>query len=345
MLATQTVPTAPQITAQANPTLIFETLNRFQHTMALKGAIELELFTHIASGAATPATLAPRCHASERGVRILCDFLTVMGFLRKNGQEYALTQETGPFLDRQSPLYMGPVANFMASPARVARYRDVAALVRKGGTIDGTGSIEADGETWVEFARSMPPVIMPAAQAMAAILSRPGQKQRVLDIAAGHGMFGISIAQKNPAAEVFALDWQPVLEVALENAARAGVQDRVHAIAGSVFEVDLGSDYDVVLITNFLHHFDAATNVVLLKRVRAALKPRGLVATLEFVPNDDRVSPPIPAAFSMVMLANTEHGDAHTFAELDGMFRQAGFGESRMQTVPPTPMSLILTAR
>jgi hypothetical protein len=82
-----------------------------------------------------------------------------------------------------------------------------------------------------------------------------------------------------------------------------------------------------------------------LKRVRAALAPGGRVATIEFVPNDDRVSPPIAASFSMVMLGNTEDGDAYTFGEFDGMFREAGFGESHIQPLPPSPLSLILTAR
>jgi 2-polyprenyl-3-methyl-5-hydroxy-6-metoxy-1,4-benzoquinol methylase len=240
---------------------------------------------------------------------------------------------------------MGSVSKFMANPLTLGHFRDVAALVRKGGTIDGAGVMEPDGAIWVEFARSMVPIVMPAAQATAAIVSQPGQSLKVLDIAAGHGMFGISIAQRNPAAEVFALDFGDVLAVARENATRAGVGERVHPIAGSAFETALGSGYDLVLIPNFLHHFDAAKNVSLLKRVRAALAPGGRVATIEFVPNDDRVSPPIAASFSMVMLGNTEDGDAYTFGEFDGMFREAGFGESHIQPLPPSPLSLILTAR
>ena len=46
----------------------------------------------------------------------------------------------------------------------------------------------------------------------------------------------------------------------------------------------------------------------LLRRVHAALKPGGKAITLEFVPNEDRVSPPVAAAFSLVMLANTDAG-------------------------------------
>jgi hypothetical protein len=87
----------PHTGHEPNPALIFDTLNRYQHTMALKGAIDLELFTHIADGAVTPAAIAPRCNASERGVRILCDFLTIMGFLTKTDGVYGLTQDSTMF--------------------------------------------------------------------------------------------------------------------------------------------------------------------------------------------------------------------------------------------------------
>jgi hypothetical protein len=73
------------------------------------------------------------------------------------------------------------------------------------------------------------------------------------------------------------------------------------------------------------------------------MKPGGQVATVEFVPNEDRVTPPQAAGFSMMMLGATPGGDAYTFAELDGMFREAGFGESTMQDLAPAPQRLLLT--
>src|SRR5438309_2405272 len=72
-------------TQQPSPALFFETMNAYQRTACLKGAIELNLFTAIAEGADTAETLARRCGASERGVRILCDYLVIIGFLTKDG--------------------------------------------------------------------------------------------------------------------------------------------------------------------------------------------------------------------------------------------------------------------
>src|SRR4030095_134446 len=125
------------------------------------------------------------------------------------------------------------------------------------------------------------------------------KKLRILDIAAGHGLYGLAFAKQNPQVEVTAVDWPNVLEVAIENAKASDVLSQYHVNPGSAFDVDYGSGYDLVLLTNFLHHFDVTTCEGLLRKVHAALAPDGSAVTLEFVPNDDRVTPPQAAAFSM----------------------------------------------
>lgn len=95
-------------------------------------------------------------------------------------------------------------------------------------------------------------------------------------------------------------------------------------------------------MTNFLHHFGPSTCVELLKKVRASLKPLGRAAALEFVPNEDRVSPPMAAGFSLTMLAGTESGDAYTFRELDSMYREAGFGDVAAHPIPNAPHTIVV---
>jgi ubiquinone/menaquinone biosynthesis C-methylase UbiE len=165
---------------------------------------------------------------------------------------------------------------------------------------------------------------------------------KVLDIAAGHGMYGIALARHNPNAEVVAVDWKNVLAVARENAEKAGVSGRHRSIEGSAFEVDFGDEYDIVLITNFLHHFNAETNESFLRKVHRALKPGGRAVTVEFVPNEDRLTPKIPAEFSLLMLANTPEGDAYTFSELERMYRNAGFRSIQLHEIPPSPQRVAI---
>ncbi len=109
--------------------------------------------------------------------------------------------------------------------------------------------------------------------------------------------------------------------------------------------MDYGEGYDVVLLTNFLHHFDPPTNEKLLRKVHAALADGGRAVTLEFVPNDDRVSPLGVAGFSLVMLAGTPSGDAYTFAEFDRMFKNAGFSKSEIHELPQVVQQLIVSQK
>jgi precorrin-6B methylase 2 len=330
---------------QPSPLLFFQTINAYQRTEALKAAIELEVFTAIGEGKSTAAEIARRSNASERGTRILCDYLTIIGFLNKDGNSYSLTQDSAVFLDKRSPAYLGGTIEFMSTDKLTDNFMNFAEAVRKGGSIDEDGgTVAPDNPIWVKFARGMAPMIAMPAQMMAKLADPDANnKIKVLDIAAGHGLFGIAFAKNNQQAEIVALDWPKVLEVAQENAAQAGVADRYSTIAGSAFEVDFGTGYDLVLLTNFLHHFDPPTCETLLRKVNAALNEAGRVVTLEFVPNEDRITPPEAASFSVMMLGSTPSGDAYTFSEFEKMFANAGFKRSELHPLPPSIQQVVIS--
>jgi 2-polyprenyl-3-methyl-5-hydroxy-6-metoxy-1,4-benzoquinol methylase len=307
------------------PQRFFDIINAHQRTEAMKAALELELFTAIGEGNTTAITIAKRCKASERGVRILCDFLTIHGFLTKEAEHYGLARDAALFLDRHSPAYIGGAVEFLLTARIREAHQRLTEAVRGGGSALGKGTLERENPDWVKFAQAMKPMMHMPAGMMAAELRKGGEVHKVLDVAASHGIYGISVAKLNPAAHVYASDWKNVLEVASRNAQAMGVADRYHLLPGDAFETDFGSGYDLVLVPNFLHHFDPPTCTVFMRKVHAALEPGGRAAIAEFVPNADRVSPPMAAAFSMMMLATTPAGDAYTFAELESISKDAGF--------------------
>jgi len=324
-----------------SPKLFFETVNAYERTAAIKGAIELDFFTAMADQPATAAELARHCGAAERGARILADYLTILGFLTKDGMHYALTPDSAVFLSRKSPAYVGGAIQFLLAPELRRGFDDVAATVRKGGTTQGEeGAIAPEHPLWLDFARGMAPMMRMPAERLAELVPLEGAP-RVLDIAASHGTWGMAFALKYPRAQLVALDWAPVLEVTRQNVAGAGLADRFKTIAGDAFKVDLGSDYDVVLLPNFLHHFNKENCTRFLKKVHAALREGGRVAIVEFVPNPDRVSPPEAASFSFVMLANTPEGDAYTMAEFGKMLTSAGFRGVKSHELPPVATAII----
>jgi len=332
---------------QPSPQLFFQTINAHMRTEALKAGIELEVFTAIGEGNTTPAEIAKRCQSSEKGIRVLCDYLTIMEMLTKQDGHYGLTLDSSVFLDKRSPAYLGGATEFLCSPMLTDGSKHMTAAIRKGGTaLENDGTIGPDHPVWVNFARGMAPMMAMPAQLMANLADPSADKKlKILDIAAGHGLYGINFAARNKQAEVTALDWKAVLEVAKENAQKMGVADRYKTIEGSAFEVEFGTGYDLVLLTNFLHHFDAATCETLMRKVHAALADGGRAVTLEFVPNEDRVTPPDSAAFSMMMLVGTPSGDAHTFAELERMFANAGFSRSTLYPLPPTFQQVVISEK
>ena len=189
-----------------SPALFFDTLGAYQRTEALRTAIELDLFTRLAPGPRTAAQLAVACTASPRGIRILADYLTIMGFLRKHGDQYELTPDSKIFLNRESPAYLGGAVDFILTPEIRECFLKLTAAVRRGGTATSDeGTVSHDNPIWVAFARAMAPLMQMPARLLADLIGGDTQQPlRVLDVAAGHGLFGITVAQRYPNAQITA---------------------------------------------------------------------------------------------------------------------------------------------
>src|SRR5216117_4112948 len=168
------------------PSAVFQALAAYQETEALRAAIEIDLFTAVGAGAATAKEIAARCNASERGVRILADYLVVNGFLGKDGGRYALAPVAAMFLDRSSSGCIASAIHFMASPHVMRGFAQLTTTVRTGRAAIGDEGLAPDHPMWVEFARSMAPLARLVAELLASLLdATAGRPWKVLDIAAG----------------------------------------------------------------------------------------------------------------------------------------------------------------
>jgi SAM-dependent methyltransferase len=349
-------PVTPAVSAQpgpeVSPLFFFQHINAYQQTATLMAALELDVFTQLAEATSpeerTVQALARKIKASEKGTRVLCDFLTVQGLLVKHDAEgpyawYQPTRDAAAYLDRRSPQSLANAPKFLAPPPIHGAAEVVTASVRKGGTVTEERTNE-NAEMWVEFARSMAPFTSVSAGALSSLVDAPGPR-KMLDVAASHGLFGIACLKRNPQARVVALDGASVLEVGEENAKKTGVADRWSKLVGDAFTVDLGTGYDAALVTNFLHHFTPEENERFLRRIHAALKPGGKVAVLEFVPNEDRVTPPVPASFALIMLMGTVDGDAYTYRQLSAMLERAGFRGIERHDTEGSPQTIVIAHR
>jgi 2-polyprenyl-3-methyl-5-hydroxy-6-metoxy-1,4-benzoquinol methylase len=326
-----------------SPAPIVASILGYFRTAAMLAATRLDLFTRIAEGRNSITALAEACDAEERSIRALCDFLVVHRHLEHDDGAYRLTPASATFLDRRSPAYMGSMADFLASPEnREQALGDPLAFMRRSPR-KSAGNLEPENPVWVAYAEAMMPLSLPVARASAAALAPLlPEARRILDVAAGSGLFGIEMLRALPSARVVAIDWPAVLDVAKTNAGRRGVGDRLDLRPGNALEIDLGSAYDLVMLPNFLHHFDEATNVALLRRARAALAPNGRLAVIEFLREENAVPPEPIATFALMMRATTPAGDAYSAAELERMIRAAGFTEMQLRRLGNTLQTLLV---
>src|SRR5262245_21988094 len=139
-------------TTMPSADIVFDTLFVYQKSAALKAAIDLEVFTAIDEGAKTAAAIARRSGASERGLRILCDFLTVQTLLRKSNEGYQLTPESAAFLSKRSPAYLGTTAQFLLLPGLKNNFDDLTGAVKRGGVTPSGNTVAEENPIWVEFA-------------------------------------------------------------------------------------------------------------------------------------------------------------------------------------------------
>lgn len=208
---------------------VFDTLVGYQRSAALATALELDLFSVVHGGKRTASAVAAACGVAERGARSLCDYLVCDGFLEKDGDDYHVPAAMAELLVRGSPQYIGSIAEFVRGETLRTAFDRLTDSVRLGHTVLGErGTMDPEHPTWIDFARGMAPIIDPQAALLARLMSEQGVHPRqVLDIAAGHGLYGIHAARMWPDASVTLADWPTVLQVAEENVERAGLGPRV----------------------------------------------------------------------------------------------------------------------
>jgi SAM-dependent methyltransferase len=305
-----------------DPLWLIDEFRACERALALRTAIELDLFTKVGAGLGTLPALAKATGASARGLRFLCDYLTVHRHLTKRAGRYSLTLNSRLYLTQDSPAYFGSAVEFLASDTYVRAFCDLGYAVAR-------GHARKWKTEWRQFASCLAPFAPQAADfAAESLKAASAGRMRVLDLAAGHGIYGLAIATRNPRADIYALDAPDVLRVAQKNARAAGVGKRFHPIAGNAFQTRFGGDYDLVLAANIAHHLDPDANIRLFEKCRKALKPDGRLVILDFVVNEDRISPPAEAGFALHLFA-IGSWDLYTLKEYRRMLRAAGFSNVR----------------
>lgn len=327
------------------PDRITEDLWASWRTQVLVTSIELDLFTHLATGRRTPKAIARSARASEEGVERLLNALVGLGYLTKKQKRYTLKPVAKEFLVRGKDSYRGDMAQIARLQGEsLSRLTDV---VRSGRPVESVDVEERGRIFFPALVAALFPGNFAGGQAALAALPKRIHKgiKKILDVASGSGAWSIAFAKAIPHSRVTALDFPEVTPITRRFAKRFGVADRYDYIEDNLRKVDFGYEcYDLVILGHIIHSEGARWGRKLVQKSYRALRSGGLLLVAEMVPNDTRTGPLLPLLFALNMLLHTEKGDVFTLREYRGWLKDAGF--KKVTTIDtPTPSPLILASK
>lgn len=327
---------------KATPERIMQLAWGYAPPLVIQAALEHGLFDALDGSPKTAGQLARRARVSARGVTAIVNALVGLRLLARKGDRYLLTPESATFLVSNKPSFFGPFFHHTTRDL-IPKWLRISDVVRTGKPAMAVNA-ESDGTRFfAEFVEALFPLNYAAARSLGEHLRIAGAKApvKVLDLAAGSGVWGIALAQQSQHVRLTAVDWPDVLKVAERVARRHGLGNRMTAIPGDLLKVNFGAGHDVATLGHILHSEGRDRSRRLLKKTFDALSPGGTIAIAEFIVEHDRSGPPMGLLFAVNMLVNSHAGDTFSFKEITGWLREAGFRRPRLLEVPaPSPLVL-----
>lgn len=328
---------------QVTPERLMELAFAYAPPLIIAAAVNNNVFDSLESGGKTLEEVGKETGASQRGLRAVMNALVGLELLKKDRQgKYSLTPESEAFLLSDKP---GTHAGFFGTitPQLTEKWLRLSDIVR-----DGRPAVflnqEAEGtQFFSQLVETIIPMSYPGAQKLADHLKIAKTKNdvRVLDLAAGSGIWGIALTQESPRVRVTAVDWAGMIPTTKRITEKFGVRDRFGFVEGDLLEVNFGNGYDIATLGHILHTEGKERSRQLLKKTFRALKPGGTIVIAEWLVNDDRTGPPHSLRFAVQMLVNSEKGDTFSFNEIKGWLEEAGFKKVRKLNAPgPSPLIL-----
>ncbi len=305
---------------------IAELSRGYQEFKVVAAGVTLGLFEALREGPRGAAAMAEELGLAERGLEILADALTALGYLRKEGARYSLPPEARDLLLAEGRASM---VNALTHRNRgFSTWAGLEAAVRRGGGIpDRERATLRDRAANRAFILAMAEVSRGRVDRVLDALPLDGVRLMV-DLGGGPGHYACGLVHRLPEARALVVDLPLTVEVAEEYVATQGLTDRVGTRVCDFYgadALDLGEPADLVLISQVLHAEGPEQNRALLAKVRDATAAGGWVAIAENLVDESRTSPMTAAMFAVNMLVSTERGRTYTLGEVTGWLSAAGF--------------------
>ena len=331
------------VTAPVTPERIMQFAWGYVPPLVLEAAVHHRIFDVLDGGPKTISEVQKETGASERGLTAVMNALVGMDFLAKDKQgRFSLTPESSAFLVSTKPGFQGGFLRH-SSEQLIPKWLHLNRIVATGKP-EASVNLEGPGSDFFQrFVDDIFPMSYPAAQTLSRHLfaNGPAAPVRVLDLAAGSGVWGIALAQGSEQVSVTAVDWPDVIPITRKTVGKFGLTERYSFIAGDLLQVDFGTGHTVATLGHILHSEGIERSRELLKKTFQALAPGGTIAIAEFLVNADRSGPLNGLFFALNMLVNTDSGDTYSFEEISGWLTEAGFTHPRTLDSPgPSPLVL-----
>jgi precorrin-6B methylase 2 len=328
---------------QITPERLMQFSFAYAPPLVIGAAVTNKVFETLANGGKTVEEVSNETGSSVRGLRAIMNALVGLELLSKDRQKrYSLTPESETFLLPNKP---GTLAGFfnMNRVRLMQNSMKLDEIVRTGRPVMAANQETQGTEFFTQLVENIIPMSYVAAQALASYLKIAERKNelRVVDLAAGSGIWGIALAQKSPQVRVTAVDWAGMIPTTKRITENFGVRDRFRFIEGDLLEANFGGGYDIATLGHILHSEGEERSRKLLKKTFGALTSGGTIVIAEWLVNDERTEPTPSLMFAVNMLVNSEHGDTFSFNEIKSWLEQAGFSNARTLEVPgPSPLVL-----
>jgi predicted O-methyltransferase YrrM len=319
---------------------LLERARSFQESRVLLTAIELDVFEAVGGGTSA-AEVAAGIGADVRATEMLLDALAALEIVRKKDGVYSNTPFSQRYLvaggrdDRRAAL--------LHSAHLWGRWSTLTECVRRGRAVIPREAGDHSDEWTSAFIAAM----HHNAAARAPLVVRAvgaGEARRMLDVGGGSGAYSIAFARANQDLRVELLDVPAVLPIARRHIEEAGLSERRTTRAGDLRSDDLGSGFDLILVSAICDMLGPEANQDLLGRCFAALSPGGRLVIQDFILSPDRTSPRSGALFALNMLVGTQEGRTYTNEEYESWLSRAGFSD--VEHLPlPGPTGLMIGRR
>ena len=321
-----------------SPRPLMRILGDFANSQILDASIEYDFFTLIHQGHQTAEEVARRAGTDARATRIVLDSLPALGLIDKRDGKYFLTPTADVFLVKGKPSYVGDFRH-----VALALWEGMAHLkesLKTGKPLSRMDTV-TELQVWEKLVLGIIVIAEPAAKALCDLLKIGSERKgiKVLDIAGGSSIFGMTILGRDPSAEVTQLDWPNVNAVAKALNRERGLDGKIRFIDGEHHSAKIETDhYDLVLASNFCRFESPGGNQKLFAKAYSALKPGGNFIVNDFVPNEERTEPTFALRFSVYTLTHTPEGECWTLSQYSTWLKAAGF--SAIETYGDIPKTL-----